>query len=453
MNRNGDKEKKLTLKTKISYGAGDMASQFIWSFISSYLMIFYTDVVLLPAAAVSLLFLGARVWDAVNDPMMGAIAERTRSKYGRFRPYLLYGSPFLILVYILCFTAPDFGGNMTLKVIYATITYIVLGMLYTAVNLPYGALMTVMSKSSEDRSDLSTFRMLGSNIGSLILSGISLPMILFFGKGTPSGPIGYTITAIILGMVALPLFYLVFFNCKEVVEVKAESQKIPIVKSFKACLNRPFICLFLLNSLALVGKFGQAGMAIYYYRYVMQRTDLVAIFMVLLNGSTALGIFLFSRLSKRIGKKKLTMISFLLTGVFQILIYFADYENITAIMILTVLTGLMRFGLPVATAMLADVIDYSEDRTGIRADGTAYSIYSFGTKLSSALVGTVGVLLLARTGYVANAIQPPQVMKGINMIVNILPGACWLIALIPLFFYNLSEDTCKEIRKRLDDRV
>ena len=205
--------------------------------------------------------------------------------------------------------------------------------------------------------------------------------------------------------------------------------------------------------MALVGKFGPAGMAIYYYRYVMQRTDLVAIFMVLLNGSTALGIFLFSRLSKRIGKKKLTMISFLLTGVFQILIYFADYENITAIMILTVLTGLMRFGLPVATAMLADVIDYSEDRTGIRADGTAYSVYSFGTKLSSALVGTVGVLLLARTGYVANIIQPPQVMKGINMIVNILPGACWLIALIPLFFYNLSEDTCKEIRKRLDDRV
>ena len=442
----------LSLKTKISYGAGDLASQFVWSFISSYLMIFYTDVAMLPAAAISLLFFGARVWDAINDPMMGAIAERTRSKYGRFRPYLLYGSPLLILVYILCFTAPDFNGNMGMKIAYASVTYIALGMLYTAVNLPYGALMTVMSTSSEDRSDLSTFRMLGSNIGSLILSGISLPLILFFGQGDQSKPVGYTITAIILGVVALPLFYMVFFNCKEVVHVKAEARGIPIRKSFKTCLNRPFICLFLLNSLALVGKFGQAGVAMYYYKYVMQRTDLAALLMVLLNGATALGIFLFARISKYLGKKMTTIISFLLAGVFQIAIYFVDYENVSMIMILTVLTGLTRFGLPVATAMLADVIDYAEDKTGIRADGTAYSVYSFGTKLSSALVGTVGVLLLTEVGYVANTVQTAEAMQGINMVVNVLPGACWLIALIPLILYNLSEDKCRKIRESLESK-
>lgn len=442
----------LSLKTKISYGAGDLASQFVWSFISSYLMIFYTDVAMLPAAAISLLFFGARVWDAINDPMMGAIAERTRSKYGRFRPYLLYGSPLLILVYILCFTAPDFNGNMGMKIAYASVTYIALGMLYTAVNLPYGALMTVMSTSSEDRSDLSTFRMLGSNIGSLILSGISLPLILFFGQGDQSKPAGYTITAIILGVVALPLFYMVFFNCKEVVHVKAEARGIPIRKSFKTCLNRPFICLFLLNSLALVGKFGQAGVAMYYYKYVMQRTDLAALLMVLLNGATALGIFLFARISKYLGKKMTTIISFLLAGVFQIAIYFVDYENVSMIMILTVLTGLTRFGLPVATAMLADVIDYAEDKTGIRADGTAYSVYSFGTKLSSALVGTVGVLLLTEVGYVANTVQTAEAMQGINMVVNVLPGACWLIALIPLILYNLSEDKCRKIRESLESK-
>lgn len=442
----------LSLGTKISYGTGDLASQFVWSFIGSYLMIFYTDVAMLPAAAISLIFLGARVWDAINDPMMGAIAERTRSRYGRFRPYLLYGSPFLVIVYVLCFMAPDFGGNMGLKIAYAAVTYVALGMLYTAVNLPYGALMTVMSKNLSDRSDLSTWRMIGSNVGSLILSAISLPLVLYFGNGDQSKPMGYTVTAIILGIVALPLFYLVFFRCKEVIKVSPKATSVPIIQSFKCCLNRPFLCLFALNSLALVGKFGQAGVAMYYYKYVLQRSDLAALLMVLLNGSTALGIFLFARLGKRFGKKRTTIASFLLAGVFQMAIYFVSYDNIPLVMLFTVCTGLTRFGLPVATAMLADVIDYTEDKTGIRADGTAYSVYSFGTKLSSALVGSAGVILLAKVGYVANAVQTAEAMKGINMVVNVLPGACWLLALIPLFLYNLSEEKYAEIRARLDAR-
>ena len=175
----------------------------------------------------------------------------------------------------------------------------------------------------------------------------------------------------------------------------------------------------------------------YYYRYVLERSDLAALLMVLLNGSTALGIFLFARTGKLFGKKKTAMLSFLMAGVFQIAIYFVSYDQIPLVMVLTVCTGLTRFGLPVATAMLADVIDYMEHKTGIRADGTAYSVYSFGTKLSSALVGTVGVMLLVKTGYVANAIQTPQTMQGINMIVNVLPGACWLLALIPLGLYDL----------------
>lgn len=440
----------LSMSTKVSYGLGDMASQFVWSFIGSYLMIFYTDVALLPTAAISMIFLIARVWDAINDPIMGAIAERTRTKYGRFRPYLLYGTPFLIIFYILCFTAPDFSGNMTIKVIYAAVTYIGLGMLYTAVNLPYGALMTVMSKDSKDRSDLSTYRMLGSNIGGLILSAISLPLILYFGKGDQAKPLGYTMTAVILSLAALPMFYIVFWKCKEVVQVPKQATAVPVIQSFKACINRPFLCLFALNSLALVGKFGQAGVAMYYYRYVLQRSDLAALLMVLLNGATALGIFLFARLSNKFGKKMTTIVSFLLAGVFQIAIYFVSYDNIPMVMILTVCTGLTRFGLPVATAMLADVIDYTEDKTGIRPDGTAYSVYSFGTKLSSALVGSVGVVLLAKVGYVANAVQSAEAMQGINMVVNVLPGACWLIALIPLVLYNLSEEKYAEIRKRLD---
>ncbi|MBR6424346.1 MAG: MFS transporter, partial [Oscillospiraceae bacterium] len=176
-------EKKLASRAAIiCYGFGDLASQFVWTFVGSYLTIFYSDVVGLAPAAVSAIMLIARIWDAVNDPMMGAIAERTRSRWGRFRPYIAFGCPFLAILGVLTFTAPFVGGGKA--VIWAGVTYIVAGMIYTLVNIPYGAMAAVMSTDSGQINQINTSRNIGMNLGMVVVNALSAPLMLAMsGKG------------------------------------------------------------------------------------------------------------------------------------------------------------------------------------------------------------------------------------------------------------------------------
>lgn len=231
----------LPFKVKISYSAGEMASQFMWTFTSSYLTIFYTDIAGLSAAAIGLIFMVARVWDAVNDPMMGLIAERTKSKYGRFRPYILYCTPFMALFVILTFTSPSFGGNSAMKTAWALITYMGLGMLYTAVNLPFGSLINVMTDQPEERNSLASFRTLGMGLGATGVSAVGLPILLYFSGGQNYSQKGYLVLTIAIAAVVVPLFLgVVFRNCREVVK-PVNQGKVSVVQSLKTCMNRPLV--------------------------------------------------------------------------------------------------------------------------------------------------------------------------------------------------------------------
>lgn len=299
-----DKER-LSFSTKISYGLGDFASQLFWSFSGSYLTIFYTDVVGFTPAIVAMIMLVARILDGVKDPMIGVLADRTKSKYGRFRPYILYGTPFLALFSVLAFTAPGFGGNTEAKIAWALFTYIGLGLLYTVVNLPYGSLAAVMSKDSGERTALSSFRMLFTNLGSVLLAVISMPLILFFSGGTGEQITakGYTMTALVLSVIAIPLFYMVFFKCKEVVQ-PINKNKISIKDSLEAIVtSKSLICIFFILLVSLTAFFGRMGVQIYYYLYVIKRMDLIALFMPLPAIGAAIGIIVFARFAKNIGKK------------------------------------------------------------------------------------------------------------------------------------------------------
>ena len=203
----------------ICYGLGDLASQFIWTFVGSYLTIFYTDIVGFAPVIVSGIMLLARVWDAINDPMMGAICERTQSKYGRFRPYILYGAPLLAIFSILTFTAPF--GNGAAGAVWATVTYIGAGMLYTLTNIPYGALAGVMTTHTEERVKLNSARGVGMQIGIMIVS-FAGALLLSAISGNPEHITGksYTIVAVIFAVIATPMFFLVFKNTKEVIAPK-----------------------------------------------------------------------------------------------------------------------------------------------------------------------------------------------------------------------------------------
>ena len=211
MRENGSNPvKRLSKKTLFAYGCGDFASNLTNTFMGSYLSIFYTDVVGLAPAVVSMIMVIARVWDAINDPMFGAIAERTNTKKGRFRPYIFYFTPFLALAAVLTFTTMGGKGGA----IYAAVTYIVYGMLYTVVNLSYGSLSTVMTTNPEDISQLTSWRMMGTNLSSVVLSALSPVIMGALSGGESFTAKSYLLTIIIYAACSIPLFYFVYANCK-----------------------------------------------------------------------------------------------------------------------------------------------------------------------------------------------------------------------------------------------
>ncbi len=443
---------KLSFGTKLSYGLGDFASQLMWSLASSYLVLFYTDNVGIAAATAGAIMLLARVLDAVFDPLLGAFAERHPTKYGRFRPWLLYGAPVLAVTVVLTFmTVP--GGPVG-KVIWAIVTYLVMGFMYSAVNLPYGALSTVMTRDPQERVSLNSFRFVGTNLGAVFLSAFTMPLVLYFsgvGDGQTTNVLGFTITAGIMAVIAIPMFWIVFKNCKEVIQPDMSQTRVPLKTTLKVVLgNKALMMVTLGFFFTLTSFFGRLGVAVYYYIYIMHRFDLIALLMALPSLAGAVGIMLLARFSKQLGKKKIVQISMLVMAVPLILLYFTDPSNVAMVIILTTIYGLGNFTAPVIMSMVPDSIDFAEDETGVRSDGTAYAAMSLGTKIASAVGAAVGAFIIGGFGYVANQHeQTPLAATGINFAVNIVPAILVLVAMIPFALYPLSEKKMQGIQERL----
>lgn len=442
---------RLSKRTLFAYGVGDFASNLCWTFIGSFLSIFYTDVVgLLPATA-SAIMLIAKIWDGINDPMFGAIAERTNTKKGRFRPYIFYGAPVLAVLSVLAFTTLGTGRS---AVIYAAITYIGCGMAYTVVNLSYGSLSTVMTTNPEDIAQLNSYRMMGTNLSSVILNAITPPMLLFFSNQSQNyTKESYLYVAIIFAVCALPLFYFVYANCKETIIPIADAHKMPVKDSFRAVLtNKPLMLLFCIQLLAMTAFFGRMGVVIYYLMYNVQRMDLISAFMSLPSLCTVIGIFLTKNFVVRVGKKKMAAIGYIGAGASLIAIYLIGWSNISLLLALHCIYGFFCFSFPIPMAMIPDAINYEEDRIGIRADGMSYAVVSLSTKFGSAFGVSGALIIMGIFGYVGNQQQTAQALYGINLTTNLVFGIMYLLCLIPLFFYPLNEKMNEEIIKRLDQR-
>lgn len=438
---------RLSKKTLFAYGMGDFASNLTNTFMGSYLSIFYTDVVGLTPAVVSAIMVIARIWDAINDPMFGAIAERTNTKRGRFRPYIFYFTPFLALAAVLTFTT--FGGEG--GAVYAAVTYIAYGMLYTVVNLSYGSLSTVMTTNPEDISQLTSWRMMGTNLSSVVLSALS-PVIMgaISGSDTFTGK-SYTITILIYAILSVPMFYFVYANCKEVVKPVNEGQSVPLSLSLKTVVtNKPLMLGFCMMIFAMFAFFGRMGVVIYYIIYVMQKPQYISVFMSLPSIMTVIGILLTKNYIVRWGKKKMTAIGYVGAGLSLIIMYFADPANLPLMIVLHALYGFFCFSFPIPMSMIPEAINYQEDRTGIRTDGLAYAATSLSTKVGNAFGPAMALLVMGAFGYVANAQQTAEAMQGINLSTNLVFGICYLLALIPLAFYPLNAEKNAQIQASLD---
>lgn len=444
--------KKLSTITFFAYGCGDFASNLCCTFIGSYLSLFYTDIVGMAPAAASAVMLAAKLWDGINDPMFGAIAERTRTRFGRFRPYILFGSPFLAVFSVLTFTT---FGSGSASVAWAAFTYIGCGMLYTVVNLSYGSLSTVMTDNTEELVRLSSYRMIGTNISSVLLNAISAPLLVYFSGNTGTYTAGgYTRLAILYAICALPLFMFVFLKCRENLSPVNSRKKAPLAQSIKCVLtNRPLMLIFFVQLFSLGSFFGRMGVAVYYFIYNMKRPDLISLLMAMPSLVTVAGILVSSLFLMKVGRMRMQIIGLLgqaasLTGIWYVG-GFLGYDNVGVIIALHAVYGFFCYTCAIPMAMIPDAINYEEDKTGVRADGTSYAAVSLSTKFASAFGVSGALAAMGAMGYMANQEQSAAGLKGINFSVNLLFAIVALVGIIPAMMYPLNEEKNEEIKARL----
>lgn len=445
--------KRASKAAVICYGLGDLASQFIWTFVGSYLTIFYTDIVGFAPAVVSAIMLIARVWDAVNDPMMGSIAENTRSKFGRFRPYIAFGCPFLAVFAVLTFIN---WGNGTTGIILSAVIYIIAGMLYTLVNIPYSSLAAVMSEDADQRNLIGTSRSIGMNLGMIIVNSCSAGMALYFSGNNAEVATGhgYMMTAIVYSIIVIPLFLIVFATSKEVIGTERTQQKISPKQTVKNIVtNRYLMVIFVVATLQMTAFMGRIAITTYYVIYCLGAFTLIALIMTIPSIGGIIGSVFVTPLCKKFGKKNVAAVTLLGQAIGLFIVYFAPFENMTQILVGHWIYGICNCGFPIFLSMVADSVDFQEHKTGIRTDGSFYAMYGLSTKLGNALGSAIGILLIASFGYVANQEQTAAAKAGINLTVNLIPAILLVVsAIVLVVMWNKKDSEFDEIRKENEER-
>lgn len=443
-----DSEKKLPMSSLIAYGSGNFASQLSWTMVSTYLIVFYTNVFGLATTSVAVLMLVVKIWDGINDPMMGAIMERTQSRWGRFRPYILFGSPLLLIFTILTFTVPNF--DYTGKLIYAYLTYTALSMAYTVINVPYTAMPAVMSRNPGDINRLNAAQMMGMTIGMIALNLCTLPLVKYLGHGVEAA--GYQKTATLYAVLSLPIFLLVFKTCKEKVVVSKENQ-IPLKDAVKIIVkNRPLLATLAYVLISMIGMFGRIGVAVFYYMFVVGRFDLITIFMMMQMIVGTIIMPLAPKVIEKIGKKNTCILAMVLQTLGMIMIFLGDPTNIPYLFISHIVYGLGYIAGPCGSGMIVDSVDFNDLKFGGRPDGTAFALQGLAGKVAGAIGSALGIYMIGLFGYVAGQPVTPEVARGINISVNLVPMVCFIMAIIPLAFYNLTDKKMLEIRAQLAER-
>jgi sugar (glycoside-pentoside-hexuronide) transporter len=440
---------KLSVREKVGYGIGDAAANFIFQTMVIFQLAFYTDTFGITAAAAGTLFLVVRVFDAAFDPLMGVVADRTETRWGKFRPWILWTAlPFGIMGF-LAFTTPDLGP--TGKLAYAYVTYIVLMMVYSANNLPYSALSGVMTADPVERTSLSSYRMVFAMLSQFVIQGLALPMVHYFGQGSDAR--GYQATMGIFSALAVVFFVITFLSTKERVRPDP-SQRSTIGQDFRDLGgNGPWIAMFALTIVLFVTLALRGGVMLYFFKYYVGREDLFSLFNVLGTGSTIVGVVLSKPVAARIGKRRLFMLGLAGTVVCTAVFILLPPTSIPLIVGVEMLRQFAYgFTIPLLWAMMADVADFSEWKNRRRATGVIFSAIIFGLKAGLGVGGAIGGYLLSASGYVPNAVQSEQALRGIRHMASVYPAFGFLLCIACLYFYRIDRTTEAQMSSDLSDR-
>ena len=429
---------RLSVREKVCYAMGDAAANIAWRGVASFLFIVYTDQFGLAPAAVGTLLLVARIGDGISDVAMGVVADRTNTRWGKFRPWMLWSALPLGVTLSLMFTCPE-SLSMTGRLIYAYITYIVFTLVYTAQGIPYGALLTVMSPDDRERTSLGSYKMVGAFAGGMAVQGLLIVLKEYFHS--------YTVPIYILSAVLVVLMPITFFGTRERVS-PPPGQKSSILDDLGDLLlrNFPWVVLLLVSFLYNVYNSVKQGVTIVYFTHFLGRELACATYMTLLMLVSVAGAALTSPLAARFGKRNLFVAALLLTGAFNAALWLCGPTDVHAIFTLGIASEFFAAILPtLCFVMLGDVADYSELRNGRRASGLVYSAASFAMKAGGGVAGLIIGVVLARYGYDGTAKETiVGAIPGIKALMSWIPatiaiGTAAVMALYPITTARMSE--------------
>ncbi|MEY3894650.1 MAG: hypothetical protein RLZZ214_169 [Verrucomicrobiota bacterium] len=441
---------KLSIQEKIGYGLGDTASNFVWALMMNFIMFFYTDIFGITAAAAGTMLLFARFTDGFWDFFVGAVADRTKTKWGRFRPYLVWLCVPLAVVFVLAFTTPDFSDWG--KLVWAWTTYNALMLLYSAINIPYGALSGVMTDDPLERTSVNSYRMVLAQIGGIIANSSFLLLIKKFGGENQQ--LGAQRTVLLFATVAVVFFLISFYTTRERIQPPPE-QKTKLSGDVKTLLaNRHWLMMFVAGIVNITFAVVRGTAGIYYLKSYLKWDDgRIATYFLIGGLAMIFGAMLTKFAVKAIGKKSAFITSMILVALTAIPFYWIRPDQ-TGLVFTFQILGMIFSGINATLywALVADTADFAEWKFGVRTTGIIFSATTSSQKAGMGIGAAFAGWLLTHFGYVANATQSAESIHGILLLNSLIPAA-GLLFLASLFtLYGLNETLCRTMREDLAAR-
>lgn len=444
---------KLSIKEKYSFGIGAIGKDAVYAIVSIYLMFYFTDVLGIAAGFVGGLFFVARIWDAINDPIMGLIVDNTRTRWGKFRPWILIGTLVNSVVLIFLFTDCGLTGNALY--IYVSIIYILWGMTYTLMDVPYWSMLPNLTSDKEEREEVSVIPRIFAAFATLIVSSLGLNIVSILGDGNQKS--GFLYFSIIISIVFIATILITVKNTKE--HNFSGSQEKTTLKQMVNVLvkNDQLITFLFMVLLFTIGQQIIAGIQLYYFKYVTGLEHLFTVFVSFSGISTILGLIVFPKIVSKLSRIKVYILGCVLPVIGIVMLLLAGLF-LPKNPILVGLAGIIYsfgggFFTGSQTVALTDIVDYGECKLGTRNESVIFSIQTLLVKVSTAFGGLLTGLILSITGYVPNQVQSATTINGLRIVMTIVPIVfISASALVYLKYYKLNGENLNNIIKLLEDK-